>query len=117
MTSNQLKQSEETVLEIIRAAKPVFAKEAPLSLAKEVQGLRAVFDEVRLFLQQRLLSLCVTINLSPKSLNHGNKKYAHCHVRITSPNEPLDLLENILVKLLFYESSLLFSVFILGVTF
>ena len=47
MTNNQLKQSEETVLEVIKAAQPVFAKETPLSLAKEVQGLRAVFDEVR----------------------------------------------------------------------
>jgi len=46
MTNNQIQQSEETILEIIRANNPVFAKECPLSLAKEVQGLRAVFDEV-----------------------------------------------------------------------
>lgn len=46
MTNNQIQQSEETILEIIRANNPVFAKECRLSLAKEVQGLRAVFDEV-----------------------------------------------------------------------
>ena len=32
--------------EIIKADQQVFAKDSPLSLAKEVQGLRAVFDEV-----------------------------------------------------------------------
>lgn len=46
MTSVQLKSCEETVNEIIKANQTVFAKETPLSLAKEIQGLRAVFDEV-----------------------------------------------------------------------
>ena len=46
MTNNQIRESEETVLQVIRANDLVFAKESPLSLAKEVQGLRAVFDEV-----------------------------------------------------------------------
>ncbi len=46
MTTEQLKLCEETVLEIIKANHPVYAKETPLSIAKEIQGLRAVFDEV-----------------------------------------------------------------------
>ena len=46
MNSEQLKLCEETVLKIIKAKLPVYAKETPLSVAKEIQGLRAVFDEV-----------------------------------------------------------------------
>lgn len=46
MSSEQIKNCEETVLEIIKANKTVYAKEAALSVAKEIQGLRAVFDEV-----------------------------------------------------------------------
>lgn len=46
MTSNQIKDCEQAVLDIIGANYAVFAKEAPLPLAKEIQGLRAVFDEV-----------------------------------------------------------------------
>ena len=46
MTNNQIRESEETVLQVIHANDLVFAKESPLSLAKEIQGLRAVFDEV-----------------------------------------------------------------------
>ena len=32
--------------DMINGKKPVYAKETPLSVAKEIQGLRAVFDEV-----------------------------------------------------------------------
>lgn len=46
MSSEQIKNCEETVIEIINAKKPVYAKETALSVAKEIQGLRAVFDEV-----------------------------------------------------------------------
>lgn len=46
MTNEQVRQAEETVMEIISKNPPVFANEAPLPLAKEVQGLRACFDEV-----------------------------------------------------------------------
>ena len=46
MSCKQLKLCEETVLEIIKANHAVYAKETPLSIAKEIQGLRAVFDEV-----------------------------------------------------------------------
>lgn len=46
MTSKQLKFCEEYALDIIKSNFPVYAKESPLSVAKEIQGLRAVFDEV-----------------------------------------------------------------------
>lgn len=46
MTDSQIRQAEETVLELINKSPPVYAQEAPLPLAKEVQGLRACFDEV-----------------------------------------------------------------------
>jgi alanyl-tRNA synthetase len=47
MTDAQVKQAEETVLQIIADNPAVYAQEAPLPLAKEIQGLRACFDEVR----------------------------------------------------------------------
>ena len=47
MTSKQLKFCEQYALDIIKSNFPVYAKESPLSVAKEIQGLRAVFDEVR----------------------------------------------------------------------
>ena len=46
MTDAQIRQAEEVVLDIIAKDPEVFAQESPLSLAKEVQGLRAMFDEV-----------------------------------------------------------------------
>ena len=46
MSSAQVRESESIVRDVILANKLVYAKEAPLPLAKEVQGLRAVFDEV-----------------------------------------------------------------------
>ena len=47
MTNDQIREVEVILDSIIKANNPVFAKEAPLPLAKEVQGLRACFDEVR----------------------------------------------------------------------
>ena len=59
MTSNQLKLCEETIHEIIKANHTVYARETPLSVAKEIQGLRAVFDEVRTHsLVPRPFTLC-----------------------------------------------------------
>ena len=46
MTDEQIRRTEETVLEVISKNPLVYAQEAPLPLAKEVQGLRACFDEV-----------------------------------------------------------------------
>ena len=47
MSNDQIREVEVILDSIIKANNPVFAKEAPLPLAKEVQGLRACFDEVR----------------------------------------------------------------------
>lgn len=49
MSTKQLKLCEETALEIVKANHTVYARETPLSVAKEIQGLRAVFDEVLFF--------------------------------------------------------------------
>lgn len=45
MTQDQVCDAEKIVLEIINGNHEVFARETPLGLAKEIQGLRAVFDE------------------------------------------------------------------------
>ena len=41
----QVKGVEEAANELIAKNEEVFAKEAPLAVAKTIQGLRAVFDE------------------------------------------------------------------------
>lgn len=46
MTIDQVKKTEEIAREMIKQNKPVYAKTAPLSVAKSIQGLRAVFGEV-----------------------------------------------------------------------
>ena len=53
MTNEQIRQSEDVVLSVIEADRPVFDSQAPLPLAKEVQGLRACFDEVSSHWQQQ----------------------------------------------------------------
>ena len=58
MSGDQIRDCEQTVLDIIAADYTVYAKETPLSLAKEVQGLRAIFDEVE-YANLATLSLCV----------------------------------------------------------
>ncbi|KAH9424273.1 hypothetical protein DERP_004455 [Dermatophagoides pteronyssinus] len=45
MTSAQVKQAESIAREMIDKNEIVYAKESPLSMAKAVKGLRAVFDE------------------------------------------------------------------------
>lgn len=45
MTTEQIRQTEESACDMIRDAKPVYAMEAPLANAKAINGLRAVFDE------------------------------------------------------------------------
>jgi hypothetical protein len=49
MTNDQIREVEVILDSIIKANNPVFANEVPLPLAKEVQGLRACFDEVLLY--------------------------------------------------------------------
>ncbi|KAK7074913.1 hypothetical protein SK128_010626 [Halocaridina rubra] len=46
MTVEEVKQTEEIAREMVKANKSVYAKTAPLSVAKSIQGLRAVFGEV-----------------------------------------------------------------------
>ena len=46
MSAQQICEVEKIVQDMISGKKPVYAKETPLSVAKEIQGLRAVFDEV-----------------------------------------------------------------------
>lgn len=46
MTAAQLMACENTVNEIIKTSPTVYTGEASLSLAKDIRGLRAVFDEV-----------------------------------------------------------------------
>lgn len=46
MTNSQIRSCEQVALDVIKSNHTVYAKEAPLSLAKEVKGIRAIFDEV-----------------------------------------------------------------------
>lgn len=45
MTSQQLKKTEIITNEIIDENKKIFTKESKLSLAKTIQGIRAMFEE------------------------------------------------------------------------
>lgn len=46
MTTGQIKNTELTSQDIVSKNMAVFAKEVPLAMAKDVQGLRAIFEEV-----------------------------------------------------------------------
>ncbi|XP_064105096.1 alanine--tRNA ligase, cytoplasmic-like [Macrobrachium nipponense] len=46
MTVDQVRKTEEIAREMVKSNKAVFAKTSPLSVAKSIQGLRAVFGEV-----------------------------------------------------------------------
>ena len=46
MSSKEVKATEQTVLEIINSDNVVYAKETALASAKEINGIRAIFDEV-----------------------------------------------------------------------
>ena len=45
MTVDQVKKAEQLANQLIQKNDEVYAKEAPLAIAKSIQGLRAVFDE------------------------------------------------------------------------
>jgi alanyl-tRNA synthetase len=45
MSAKQVKEAEEIAQKVIAADVEVYAKETSLSVAKGIQGLRAVFDE------------------------------------------------------------------------
>ena len=46
MTTEQIKNTELTSQDIVSRNMPVFATEVPLAVAKDIQGLRAIFEEV-----------------------------------------------------------------------
>ena len=46
MTTEQIKNTELTSQDIVSKNMAVFAKEVPLALGKNIQGLRAIFEEV-----------------------------------------------------------------------
>lgn len=48
MSSQEVKATEQTVIEIINGDNAVYAKESSLPVAKEIKGIRAIFDEVGL---------------------------------------------------------------------
>ena len=45
MTIAQVKATEEVANQVINKNEEVYAKEAPLAVAKTIQGVRAMFDE------------------------------------------------------------------------
>ena len=47
MKTEELKETEVITRNIVNDNVGVFATESPLSVAKDVQGLRAIFEEVR----------------------------------------------------------------------
>ena len=57
MTSSQIKAAEEICNEQSRLNRTVYSKIVSLAQAKSVQGLRAVFDEVRLCFFSHYMSL------------------------------------------------------------
>ena len=57
MTSDQIKNSETIVADFVDRDNVVYANEAPLPIAKEIQGLRAVFEEVNTI----VLSVCLSV--------------------------------------------------------
>ena len=46
MTTEQLKNTENIVRGLIEKKQAVYATVSPLAVAKDIQGLRAIFDEV-----------------------------------------------------------------------
>lgn len=49
MSPAEVKAAEQSAVELISKNGEVYAKDSPLSLAKAIQGLRAVFNEVGIF--------------------------------------------------------------------
>ena len=47
MTTKQIKEAEDICNEMVQKNELVYALDTPLAQAKAIQGLRAVFDEVR----------------------------------------------------------------------
>jgi len=61
MSSKEVKDTEATVLTLIDGDNAVYAKESSLSVAKEVKGIRAIFDEVMDFIWNLCIYLVSTL--------------------------------------------------------
>ena len=46
MKTDEIKRVEEIANEIVAKKQDIYAKDIPLAMAKAIQGLRAIFDEV-----------------------------------------------------------------------
>ena len=62
MTVKEVKRVEEIVNSMAEKNEAVFARETPLSDAKSIQGLRAVFDEVSKYFLFKLFSFFIFNN-------------------------------------------------------
>lgn len=73
MTSDQIKAVEDLAQSIIDSNSPVYAKECPLASAKNINGLRAVFDEAY---PDPVRVVCVGIPVE-KLLDDPNSELGH----------------------------------------
>jgi len=69
MTADQVKRTEDIANKMIDKNEEVYAKEAPLAIAKSIQGLRAVFDETYPD-PVRVVSVGVPVNLLEEDPSH-----------------------------------------------
>ena len=53
MTTEQIKNTEMTSQDIVSRNMDVYAKESSLAMAKDIQGLRAIFEEVGTYLLKK----------------------------------------------------------------
>ena len=73
LTVEQVKAVEVAANELIAKNEEVFAKEAPLAVAKTIQGLRAVFDETYPD-PVRVVSIGVPVESTRRSLMYWNPR-------------------------------------------
>lgn len=68
MTAKQVEETENIVNDMAKKNKTVYAKEASLGVAKTIQGLRAVFDEVSHIFLLNLLTFILHVHCCRSSL-------------------------------------------------
>lgn len=69
MTTEQLENTENIVRGLIEKKQSVYATVSPLAVAKDIQGLRAIFDEVKLW---KHVLLYYAKNIKTHSLENKN---------------------------------------------
>ena len=75
MTTEQIKNTELTSQDIVSRNMDVYAKESPLAVAKDIQGLRAIFEEVRVkSAGERTLIFVDTLEPLLSGYSRGNGK-------------------------------------------